>query len=115
MRPWYGSRQMTRYLKRQRYCVGRKRIRRLMRLKGTRVYMPRATDEPETGETFRVPLLTAETQRDARQLAVVYLRELHSDGSCIVYLVTIMDRHTRHVLARRLSTTQDTRFCSKAL
>ncbi len=32
--PWYGSRQMTRHLRRQDYCVGRKRIRRLMRKMG---------------------------------------------------------------------------------
>ena len=32
--PWYGSRQMTRYLKRQGYCVGRKPIRRLTQLMG---------------------------------------------------------------------------------
>ena len=29
--PFYGSRHMTRHLRRQGYCVGRKRIRRLMR------------------------------------------------------------------------------------
>src|SRR5262245_22310017 len=29
--PWYGSRQMARYLRRQGWCVGRKRVRRLMR------------------------------------------------------------------------------------
>ena len=28
--PWYGSRQMARYLRREGYVVGRKRIRRLM-------------------------------------------------------------------------------------
>ena len=28
--PWYGSRQMTRHLRREGYMVGRKRIRRLM-------------------------------------------------------------------------------------
>lgn len=32
--PYYGSRQMARHLRRQGYCVGRKRIRRLMRLMG---------------------------------------------------------------------------------
>jgi putative transposase len=32
--PYYGSRQMTRYLRRSGYCVGRKRVRRLMRLMG---------------------------------------------------------------------------------
>ena len=34
--PWYGSRQMTRHLKRLGYDVGRKRVRRLMRLMGLR-------------------------------------------------------------------------------
>lgn len=30
--PYYGSRQMMRHLQRLGYCVGRKRVRRLMRL-----------------------------------------------------------------------------------
>ena len=32
--PWYGARQLARYLRRQGYCVGRKRVRRLMRKMG---------------------------------------------------------------------------------
>ena len=28
--PWYGSRQTARYLRRQGWCVGRKRVRRLI-------------------------------------------------------------------------------------
>ena len=37
--PWYGSRQMARHLRRQGYEVGRKRVRRLMRLMGlTAIY-----------------------------------------------------------------------------
>ncbi len=32
--PWYGSRQMARHLRRLGYGVGRKRVRRLMRLMG---------------------------------------------------------------------------------
>ena len=34
--PWYGSRQMARHLRRQGWCVGRKRVRRLMRKIGRR-------------------------------------------------------------------------------
>ena len=34
--PYYGSRQMARHLRRQGYCVGRHRIRRLMRTMGLR-------------------------------------------------------------------------------
>lgn len=32
--PYYGSRQMSRHLKRLGYCVGRHRVRRLMRKMG---------------------------------------------------------------------------------
>jgi len=38
--PWYGSRQMTRSLRRQGCCVGRTRGRRLMRLMGLRSLAP---------------------------------------------------------------------------
>ena len=34
--PWYGSRQLARCLKRMGYAVGRKRVRRLMRMMGLR-------------------------------------------------------------------------------
>ena len=30
-KPWYGARQMARFLRRQSYCISRKRIGRLMR------------------------------------------------------------------------------------
>ena len=32
--PWYGSRQMTRHLRREGHEVGRKRVRRVMALMG---------------------------------------------------------------------------------
>ncbi len=37
--PYYGSRQMARHLRREGYCVGRHRIRRLMRLMGLACYL----------------------------------------------------------------------------
>ncbi len=45
--PWYGSRQMARHLRRQGYCVGRKRVRRLMRLMGlSAIYQKPRTSDP---------------------------------------------------------------------
>ena len=38
--PWYGARQMARHLRRQGYGVGRKRIRRLMRLMNLKAMAP---------------------------------------------------------------------------
>ena len=39
--PWYGSRQMARALRRMGYGVGRKRVRRLMRVMGLRSLAPK--------------------------------------------------------------------------
>ena len=39
--PWYGSRQMARALRRMGHRVGRKRVRRLMRVMGLRSLAPR--------------------------------------------------------------------------
>jgi hypothetical protein len=45
--PWYGSRQMARHLRRQGWCVGRKRVRRLMRKIGlSPIYQTPKTSEP---------------------------------------------------------------------
>ena len=45
--PWYGSRQMARHLWRLGYCVGRKRVRRLMRLMGLQaIYQAPRTSDP---------------------------------------------------------------------
>ena len=45
--PWYGSRQMARHLRRQGWCVGRKRVRRLMRKIGlSPIYQAPRTSEP---------------------------------------------------------------------
>ena len=45
--PWYGARQMMRHLRREGHRVGRKRIRRLMRLMGlTAIYQKANTSRP---------------------------------------------------------------------
>ena len=45
--PYYGSRQMARHLRRQGYCVGRHRVRRLMRVMDLRaIYQEPRTSQP---------------------------------------------------------------------
>ena len=49
--PWYGARQMMRHLRREGYRVGRKRIRRLMRLMNLTAIYPKAnTSRPHPRE-----------------------------------------------------------------
>ena len=113
--PWYGARQMVRYLKRIGYAVGRKRIRRLMRTMGLRAIAP-GPDTSRRNKAHPVyPYLLREldvTRSNQVWCAdVTYIPLAHG----FVYLVAIMDWHTRHVLAWRLSTTQDTACCLEAL
>lgn len=113
--PWYGARQMARHLKGAGYDVGHKRIRRLMRKMGLRAIIP----GPQTSRRNKAhgvyPYLlrdievTRPNQAGCADLTSVPL------AHGFVYRVAIMDWHTRHVLAWRLSTTQDTDFCLEAL
>ena len=45
--PWYGSRQMARWLQRQGHSAGRHRVRRLMKKMGlVPIYQPPKTSQP---------------------------------------------------------------------
>jgi putative transposase len=113
--PFYGSRQMARHLRREGICVGRHRLRRLMRLMGLEaIYRAPRTSTPHPAHRVYPYLL--------RTLAIV--RPDHvwcADITYIpvrrgfLYLVAIMDWATRHVLAWRLSNTLDAGFCLEAL
>jgi putative transposase len=113
--PWYGSRQMKRALRRQGHVVNRKRVQRLMRLMGLRSLAPGPNTSRKHPTHAVYPYLLRDRVIDAPNQVwcadVTYIPLAHG----YVYLVAIMDWHTRHVLSWRLSTTQDVRFCLEAL
>jgi len=113
--PWYGSRQMARHLRRQGFGVGRKRVRRLMRMMGLRAIAPQPnTSRRAPGHTVYPYLLNdiaVERPDQVWCVDITYLPMAHG----FLYLVAIMDWHSRHVLAWRLSNTQDSAFCIEAL
>ena len=56
--PWYGSRQMARWLRREGHRVGRKRVVRLMRKMGlTPIYQKPSTSKPQPGHKIYPYLL----------------------------------------------------------
>ena len=106
--PFFGVRQMCRYLVSLGYCVGRKRVRRLMRLMGfMAIYQKPKTSVPNP-EHKRYPYLL-------RDLTIARSNQVWcSDITYIpmrkgfLYLVAIMDWFTRKVLAWRISNTLET-------
>jgi putative transposase len=113
--PWYGSRQMARWLRRQGREVGRHRVRRLMRKMGlVPIYQAPRTSQPHPEHRIYPYLLrelTIERPNHVWCADITYIPMRRG----FLYLVVIMDWATRKVLAWRLSNTMDASFCTEAL
>src|SRR5271166_4791597 len=113
--PWYGSRQMARHLRRNGWCVGRHRVRRLMSKMGLApIYQRPKTSEPHPQHRTWPYLLRHLTVGRPNQVwcaDVTYIPMRRG----FLYLVAIMDWFSRKVLAWRLSNTMDADFCVTAL
>ena len=113
--PWTGSRQMTRHLRRLGYCVGRKRVRRLMRLMGLApIYQKPRTSTRHPAHRVYPYLLRGLAIERANQVwcaDVTYIPMRRG----FLYLVAVMDWWSRKVLAWRLSNTLEPEFCVAAL
>ena len=113
--PYYGSRQMKRWLRRQGRVVNRKRVKRLMRLMGLSViYQKPNTSKPHPEHKVYPYLLrgleiTRPNQVWCTDITYIPMRR------GFLYLVAIMDWSTRAVLSWRLSNTMDSDFCVEAL
>ena len=113
--PFYGSRQMARYLRRQGYVVGRKRVRRLMAKMGLEaLYQRPRTTIPNKEHVIHPYLLrdlVIERPNEVWCTDITYIPMRQG----FLYLVAIMDWASRKVLAWRLSTTMEVEFCIEAL
>lgn len=113
--PFFGSRQMTRWLKRQGEKVNRKRVRRLMRELGLEViYQKPNLSRAQAGQRVYPYLL--------RDLAVTRPNQVWATDITYVpvvggfaYLCAVIDWHSRCVLAWELSNTLDASFCVLAV
>jgi putative transposase len=113
--PFYGSRQMARWLRRQGYCVGRKRVRRLMRKMGlVPIYQAPRTSRSHPHHKVYPYLLRGLTIDRLNQVWCADITYIPIRGG-FLYLVAIMDWASRKVLSWRLSNTMEASFCVEAL
>ena len=114
-KPFYGSRQMARWLRRQGFTVGRKRVRRLMRKMGlTPIYQAPRTSQPHPEHRIYPYLLRHMTIDRPNQVWCADITYIPMQRG-FLYLVAIMDWSTRAVLSWRLSNTMYPDFCVEAL
>ena len=113
--PFYGSRKIKVWLNRQGYKVNRKRVQRLMRKMGIQSIAPKPNTSAPRKEHKIYPYLLKEIKINRPDMVwcsdITYIRL--SGG--FVYLMAIMDWHSRYVLAWEVSVTMDEDFCVNAL
>ena len=113
--PFYGVRQMTWHLRNEGHAVNPKRVRRLMRLMGLMpIYRKPNTSKPAKGRRPFLYLLRGLTIDRPNQVWCADITYLPMRRG-FLYLVAIMDWHSRRVLSWRLSNTLEAEFCADAL
>ena len=113
--PFYGTRKMTAHLRRLGYRVNRKRVRRLMRKMGlVAIYQkPRTSQSSPKHKKYPYLLggLTIDRPGQVSATDVTYIPMAKG----FLYLVAIIDWHSRFILGWRLSNSLDSTFCVEAL
>jgi putative transposase len=113
--PFYGSRRMTAWLRREGHEVGRKRVRRLMGLMGLEAIYQKPNTSRKHPENKIYPYLLRDLTID--RVNQVWCSDITyiPMAKGFLYLVAVMDWASRRVLAWRLSNTMDAEFCVDAL
>ncbi len=113
--PFYGSRRIKAWLEGQGHPVGRNKVRRLMRLIGLEaIYRRPNTSKPTPGHRIYPYLLKGMEINRVNQVWAADITYVPMARG-FLYLVAVMDWHSRYVVAWRLSNTMDVDFCVQAL
>ena len=113
--PVFGSRQMTRWLRRQGYTINRKRVQRLMRLMGLEAIYPKPNlSRPQPGQQVYPYLLRKLPVERPNQVWATDITYVPIAGG-FIYLCAVIDWYSRAVLAWELSNTLDASFCVRAV
>ena len=113
--PFYGSRRMTDSLRHEGFLVNRKRVQRLMRLMSIEAIYPRPRTTESIAEHRKFPYLLR--GREISKPNEVWAADITyiPMASGFMYLVAIIDWHSRYVLAWRLSNSLESSFCVDVL
>lgn len=113
--PFFGSRQMARWLRRQGERVNRKRVQRLMRQMGLEaIYRKPNLSRAQAGHQVYPYLLRNLAVTRPNQVWATDITYVPVEGGD-AYLCAVLDWHSRCVLAWELSNTLDASFCVRAV
>lgn len=113
--PFYGYRRITRELRAANLVVNKKRVQRLMREHGIKALYPKPNTSKGNKRHVIYPYLPQglgiNKANQAWQVDITYLRHGHG----FMYLVAIIDVHSRFVVGWALSNTLEASSCIEAL
>jgi len=113
--PYYGARRISREMRNRGFNIGRKRVRRLMRIMGIQaIYQKPNTSKPNPEHKVYPYLLKGMVINKPNQVwctDITYIRLAHGWG----YLMAVMDWHSRRVISWGVSSTMDVEFCIRVL
>jgi putative transposase len=113
--PSWGSRSMRNHLRRLGYKVNRKKVQRLMRLMGLEAIYPKPKTSRPHPEHKVYPYLLRNLKIDRpNQVWAADITYIPMSRG-FMYLVAVMDWHSRKVLSWRVSNTLDTDFCVQSV
>jgi len=113
--PFFGTRRMTEVLKEQRYKVNRKRIKRLYQLMGLQAIGPKPNmSKPMRGHKVYPYLLRSLEIERVNQVWATDLTYIPMPKG-FMYLMAVIDLHSRKVISWGVSNSMDTDFCCSVL
>jgi len=113
--PSWGSRSMRNHLRRLGYKVNRKKVQRLMRLMGLQAIYPKPKTSRPHPQNKVYPYLLRNLKIDRpNQVWAADITYIPMNRG-FMYLVAVMDWHSRKVLSWRVSNTLDADFCVAAV
>jgi putative transposase len=113
--PTWGSRSMRNHLRRLGYKVNRKRVQRLMRIMGLEPIYPKPrTSRPHPEHKVYPYLLRDLDINRPNQVWAADITYIPMNRG-FMYLVAVMDWHSRKILSWRVSNTLESEFCIEAL
>lgn len=112
--PFYGSRKLTEWLCKQGWEVNRKRVQRLMQLMGIKAIYQKPKYRAGTEHKIYPYLLKGLEVNRSNQVWASDITYVPMKKG-FLYLVAIIDWHSRFVLSWNLSNTMDVHFCMEAL
>ena len=113
--PIWGSRSMRNHLRRLGYKINRKRVQRYMRLMGLEAIYPKPrTSRPHPEHKIYPYLLRNLSIDHPNQVWTADITYIPMNRG-FMYLVAVMDWHSRKVLSWRVSNTMEADFCVEAV